>query len=106
MAGVRKRADLVFAPARVAVFVDGCFWHGCPDHGTWPRTHASWWRAKIGANRRRDLDTDDFLVRSGWAVYRIWAHEDAEVAASRIAKGLRRRARRPDRVRPSAPARS
>src|SRR5438445_11107238 len=54
---LRRRADLAFINARVAVFVDGCFWHGCPVHGTWPKTNAKWWRAKIEANRQRDADT-------------------------------------------------
>src|SRR5438105_2581206 len=58
ISGLRRRADIVFSAARVAVFVDGCFWHGCPDHGTWPKTNGNWWREKIQANKRRDADTD------------------------------------------------
>src|SRR4051794_37394923 len=59
--GIRRRADLVFTRARVAVFVDGCFWHGCPVHATWPATNAEFWREKLEANRRRDRDTDSQL---------------------------------------------
>src|ERR1041384_7219883 len=56
--GVRREADIVFGPPRVAVFVDGCFWHGCPEHATWPKNNAEFWRNKIEMNRSRDADTD------------------------------------------------
>lgn len=84
--GVRRRADIVFRLARVAIFVDGCFWHGCPTHGTWPKSNAAWWRAKIEANRARDADTDRQLKTEGWRVVRIWSHEDADKAARLIAQ--------------------
>jgi DNA mismatch endonuclease (patch repair protein) len=87
----RRRADVVFAGARVAVFVDGCFWHGCPEHATWPRTNADFWRDKIEANIRRDRDTDAELSAAGWTVIRMWEHEDPEAAATRIAETVRRR---------------
>ena len=87
----RRRADLVFRTARVAVFVDGCFWHGCPSHGTWPKANADWWRAKIALNRERDVDTNAWLKREGWAVVRVWAHENPIGAAMRIARLVRRR---------------
>ncbi len=86
--GTRRRADLAFVRARVAVFVDGCFWHGCPAHGTWPKTNATWWRSKIHGNRLRDRDTDRRLRASGWTVLRFWAHVDAAVAARAVAKAL------------------
>src|SRR4051794_37054043 len=76
IAGMRSRADVVFARARVAIFVNGCFWHGCPLHATWPRNNAQWWRAKIEANQARDTRVDDALRASGWAVIRVWEHED------------------------------
>lgn len=63
----RRRVDIVFGPARVAVFVDGCFWHGCPQHATQPRANADYWREKIAANTRRDRDSDDRLIEAGWA---------------------------------------
>ena len=75
----------------MAVFVDGCFWHGCPQHGTWPKANADWWRAKIHANQRRDADTDARLKAQGWALMRLWAHEDALAAARQIAEMVRRR---------------
>jgi DNA mismatch endonuclease (patch repair protein) len=83
---MRRRADLLFARARVAVFVDGCFWHGCPTHGTWPKANAEWWRAKIESNRHRDADTDRALARQGWAVIRAWAHADMERVAHEVAQ--------------------
>ncbi len=82
----RRTADLVFTRARVAVFVDGCFWHGCPEHASWPKSNADFWRDKIETNRRRDKDTDDRLEAEGWAVVRIWEHEDPHEAANRIAR--------------------
>ncbi len=87
----RRRTDLAFTRARVAVFVDGCFWHGCPDHGTWPKANADFWREKIETNRRRDLDTNQRLETEGWKVIRVWEHEDPEKAANQIAKAVRSR---------------
>ncbi len=82
--GVRRRADVVFPRARVAVFIDGCFWHGCPEHATWPRHNAEFWRAKIETNRRRDLDTDRRLSEAGWEVVRAWEHEEPREVADRV----------------------
>jgi DNA mismatch endonuclease (patch repair protein) len=82
--GIRRRADIVFRPVKVAVFVDGCFWHGCPIHGTWPKANAEFWREKIERNRQRDADTDCRLINAGWVVIRVWEHEDPEETAERI----------------------
>ena len=79
--GTRRRADLAFITSRVAVFVDGCFWHACPRHATWPKANARWWRQKIQANVRRDRNTDALLKGSGWRVLRFWEHEPSELAA-------------------------
>lgn len=87
----RRIADLAFRGLRVAVFVDGCFWHGCPLHGTWPKENAGFWHAKIVANQQRDRDTDERLRAEGWEVIRVWAHEEPEGAAERIAHILERR---------------
>jgi DNA mismatch endonuclease (patch repair protein) len=89
--GVRRRADVVFGSARVAVFVDGCFWHGCPVHGTWPKRNATFWRDKIETNRLRDVDTDRRLEEVGWLSIRVWEHEDPAEAAARIAATVRAR---------------
>lgn len=83
--GLRRRADMLFSGARVAVFVDGCFWHGCPQHATTPKSNTDWWREKIAANVRRDHDTDATLRSSGWEIVRIWAHEPPDIAAARVA---------------------
>lgn len=83
--GSRRRADFVFIAARVAVFVDGCFWHSCPIHGTTPKANRKWWMAKLDANQRRDRDTNEALSRIGWIVIRIWEHENVDEAAARIA---------------------
>ena len=86
---VRRRADIVFRGRKIAVFCDGCYWHGCPDHGTWPKANAAWWRQKIEDNKRRDRDTDARLTAAGWRVIRVWEHEDPVVAAARIAEVVR-----------------
>jgi DNA mismatch endonuclease, patch repair protein len=82
--GVRSRADLVFPGERVAVFVDGCFWHSCPSHGTVPKANAAWWQSKLDANRARDHRTNEALSAAGWAVLRVWEHEDPTEAAQRV----------------------
>jgi DNA mismatch endonuclease (patch repair protein) len=89
--GVRRRADVVFGAARVAVFVDGCFWHGCPLHATWPKNNAEFWREKIETNRARDRDTDRRLEEAGWTVVRMWEHEDVGEAAERLERIVRDR---------------
>ena len=87
--GVRVRADVVFPRARVAVFVDGCFWHCCPTHATQPKTHESYWAAKLRGNVDRDRRVDAALERSAWTVIRVWEHERTEDAASRVAANVR-----------------
>lgn len=89
----RRRVDIVFGPTKVAVFVDGCFWHGCPVHATQPRSNSSYWQDKIATNRRRDRDTDSRLEAAGWMVIRVWEHEDPVDAASRIEETVHLRRR-------------
>lgn len=74
----------MFPRERVAVFVDGCFWHGCPEHASWPKRNGDWWRQKIDGNRRRDRDTDARLAEAGWRIIRVWEHEPAEAAGDRV----------------------
>ena len=88
---LNRRADLVFTRAKVAVFVDGCFWHGCPEHGTTARTNAAYWAAKIRGNQARDLDTDRRLVDAGWTVIRVWEHDDPNSIAEAVQALVRHR---------------
>lgn len=87
----RRRADMVFTRERVAVFVDGCFWHRCPDHGTIPQNNRDWWITKLEGNVSRDLDTDARLVTAGWGVMRFWEHEGTSDAVSKLEAVLRER---------------
>lgn len=91
IAGLHCRPDVVFTRARLVVFVDGCFWHGCPEHATWPAANADYWRDKIETNRLRDRDTDARLEAEGWAVVRVWEHEPPVEAADRIEQLVRSR---------------
>jgi DNA mismatch endonuclease (patch repair protein) len=86
--GVRLpgRPDVVFTRARIAVFVDGCFWHRCPQHGVLPKNNAEWWLAKLNRNVERDAEKDAALVGLDWAVVHVWEHEDMAEAAGRIAR--------------------
>ncbi|MEO6080890.1 MAG: very short patch repair endonuclease [Steroidobacteraceae bacterium] len=84
----RRIADVAIKTLRVAVFVDGCFWHGCPIHATWPKGNAEFWRAKIVANQARDKDTNKRLCAAGWKILRVWAHEPPKQAANRITKSV------------------
>lgn len=82
----RCQVDIVFPSARVAVFVDGCFWHRCPEHGVRPRTNSDYWDAKIARNLARDRRNDAELEAAGWTVVRVWEHEVPEEAADRISQ--------------------
>jgi DNA mismatch endonuclease (patch repair protein) len=89
LADLRRKADVVFRRDRVAVFVDGCFWHGCPEHGRREHRVNDWyWPEKIQRNRRRDADTDAKLEAAGWKVVRVWEHEAPDVAACRVAQAI------------------
>lgn len=81
----RRVADLAFPRLKIAVFVDGCFWHGCPEHASWPKQNAEFWRQKIEANRLRDRDTNGRLRDEGWKVLRFWEHESPAIAAEAVA---------------------
>lgn len=81
---LNRKADIVFRSAKVAVFVDGCFWHGCPIHGTQAKANAEFWKNKIEQNQARDLDTNKRLEKLGWRVVRVWEHEDPEKASKKI----------------------
>jgi DNA mismatch endonuclease (patch repair protein) len=80
----RRTIDIAFTRARVAVFIDGCFWHSCPQHSTSPVSNGSWWSEKLAANRTRDASTNSHLMTHGWRVLRFWEHEDPVSATDRI----------------------
>ncbi|MGW0779806.1 very short patch repair endonuclease [Streptomyces sp. NPDC002913] len=82
--GARPRPDIVFTRAKIAVFVDGCFWHCCPDHGRQPGVNGSYWGPKLERNVQRDRTTDIALRAAGWTVIRVWEHENPEKATERI----------------------
>ncbi|MYS73419.1 DNA mismatch endonuclease Vsr [Streptomyces sp. SID5926] len=88
---VRRRADLVFPGVRVAVFVDGCFWHGCPEHYRPATRNAEFWQEKIEGNRSRDRETNEIFRAAGWSVIRVWEHEAPETAAELVSREVRAR---------------
>lgn len=90
LAEIRRKADVVFPADRVAVFVDGCFWHGCPEHYRPATRNAEFWREKIEGNRARDVETSEQLLAAGWMVIRIWEHEDPAIAADEVGHLIRR----------------
>ena len=85
---IRVRGDIVFTKRKLVVFVDGCFWHGCPEHATAPKNNADWWREKLAANVARDSRANNELRGLGWTVLRVWEHESTEVAVERILRAL------------------
>lgn len=86
---VRRTADILFTRAKLAVFIDGCFWHGCPAHYVLPKSHVEYWRTKIAGNVARDLDTTRRLVDEGWIVVRFWTHEPPSEVADSITRVLK-----------------
>ncbi|MHA7125578.1 very short patch repair endonuclease [Janibacter indicus] len=84
----RRTIDIAFPRQKLAIFVDGCFWHGCPEHGTSPSANWAWWQQKLAANAARDRDTDQLLDEAGWSVLRVWEHEPTDDAADRVEVAL------------------
>ncbi|WP_078513298.1 very short patch repair endonuclease [Streptomyces purpureus] len=91
LAGLRRTADIVFGPAKVAVFIDGCYWHGCPEHYVSPKTNPGYWSDKVAGNMARDRETDQRLRDAGWTVLRFWEHEPSEQCAATIAAEVEKR---------------
>ncbi|WP_445282943.1 very short patch repair endonuclease [Streptomyces sp. DSM 118148] len=91
----RRRIDVAFPRAKVAVLIDGCFWHGCPQHATQPKANADWWRDKLDRNMARDRETTEHLTAQGWTVLRFWEHvpPDDVAAAVRAAVDLKKQSR-------------
>ncbi|WP_329616071.1 very short patch repair endonuclease [Streptomyces brevispora] len=82
----RRTIDIAFTRAKVAVFLDGCFWHGCPEHATQPKSNAEWWRQKLDRNMARDAETTAHLVTEGWTVLRFWEHQPPVQVADQVAE--------------------
>ncbi|MBB6392715.1 very short patch repair endonuclease [Microbacterium thalassium] len=80
----RSRADIVFTKRRIAVFIDGCFWHRCPVHGTTPKANSDYWTPKLERNVKRDQEVTQSLMAAGWTVLRFWEHEDPTTVAAEI----------------------
>jgi len=99
---LRRTADVVFTRARVAVFVDGCYWHGCPEHHRPAKKGAEFWHDKIARNQARDAETNKALNEAGWLVIRVWEHEDPERAARKVAKEVMSRRKAPAAALPAA----
>lgn len=102
--GLRRRADIVFGQTKVAVFVDGCFWHGCPQHGARRITaNTTYWREKVVRNQDRDADTDVKLSAAGWLIIRCWEHDDPDKVAERIISAVDTRRRNRCQSRTTSP---
>ncbi|WP_432109672.1 very short patch repair endonuclease [Streptomyces sp. AA1529] len=91
--GLRRTADMVFRPVKVAVFIDGCYWHGCAEHYVPPKTNSGYWSDKVARNIARDRDTDHKLKEAGWLVLRFWEHEESGDCADKILAEVRERRR-------------
>ncbi|WP_418961373.1 very short patch repair endonuclease [Streptomyces tritici] len=87
----RRRIDIAFTGVKLAVLIDGCFWHGCPEHATQPKSNAEWWRQKLDRNMARDIETTEHLSAAGWEVLRFWEHEAPGDVALRVATAVERR---------------
>jgi DNA mismatch endonuclease (patch repair protein) len=92
--GIRVRPDIVFTRRKVAVFVDGCFWHCCPDHGNTPKANRAYWSPKLARNLARDQRVNSELGEAGWVVLRVWEHDDVQEAADWIERAFRQAASR------------
>lgn len=89
----RSRPDIAFTKQRIAVFIDGCFWHKCPEHATFPKTNEQWWADKLDVNVQRDRSIDEGLTDAGWTVVRVWEHEEPREAGDKIAEAVNRSTR-------------
>ena len=101
--GTRVRPDIAFTARKVAVFVDGCFWHGCPQHGSKPAVNVWYWEPKLRRNTERDRAADAALAAAGWAVVRVWEHESLEAAVTSVVVALTQASGRPPRRNGQAP---
>ncbi|MGQ4414663.1 very short patch repair endonuclease [Streptomyces sp. SAS_269] len=84
----RRTIDIVFGKYKIAIFMDGCFWHGCPEHATHPKANSEWWRQKLDRNMGRDIETTEHLTAAGWTVLRFWEHEEPLTVALRVQEAI------------------
>ena len=91
ISGIKYKPDFILKKYRIAILVNGCFWHVCPRHCSWPKTNADWWRAKLLANVKRDRKIDRILRQNGWSVVHIWEHEKLDHAMTRVRCMIRRK---------------
>jgi DNA mismatch endonuclease, patch repair protein len=89
--GRRRRADVLLRGARIALYVDGCFWHSCPEHLHLPKANREWWRRKLASIVARDRDTDEQVEAAGWAVLRVWEHESVPAVVERVRREVAER---------------
>jgi DNA mismatch endonuclease (patch repair protein) len=87
----RRSIDIAFGRLKIAVFLDGCFWHGCPQHATSPKANAEWWRSKLDRNMARDRETSQHLTEQGWTALRFWEHEQPDAVAARVIEAVQLR---------------
>ena len=99
----RRSIDIAFPGPRVAVFIDGCFWHSCPQHATHPKANSSWWQQKLARNAQRDQETTRHLERLGWQVLRFWEHEPPEHVVEQVSCSVIARSQKPRRPTPQRP---
>lgn len=92
LADQRFRVDIGWKTKQIAVFIDGCFWHGCSEHGTIPKKNSDWWESKLRSNAARDKRTDEVLRSRGWTVLRFWEHEPPTEVVAVIRMNLTRQA--------------
>jgi DNA mismatch endonuclease (patch repair protein) len=85
---LRRKADVVFTRQKIAVFIDGCFWHACPEHFAWPKSNIEYWQKKIGGNKARDIETSAELESQGWTVLRYWSHDAPEAIARDVQRAV------------------
>lgn len=84
--GTRRSIDIAFTRVKLAVFIDGCFWHSCPEHGTIPKSNTQWWVVKLGRNVARDIETCEYLEGCGWVVLRFWEHQDPDEIFAKVVR--------------------
>jgi DNA mismatch endonuclease (patch repair protein) len=84
----RRKIDVAFPGAKIAVFVDGCFWHACPEHAVMPKANSEWWAWKLHGNTSRDAETTEMLEQAGWQVIRLWEHQTPEDGAAQVVSML------------------